>query len=256
MGWLYGAVHYGTAERPSMSQTAVRAMAQTRHIYLEQTDRSGTSWPMHDAVAQDLGAITSAKGEAARASAEKMRQGLIAAKKLEKESGGVELVLARDPAYYEHWGLAHNYCGSFYEYGTERLALAFATGKNIIIHSLESEATKQAAYAGARDERCRQNRADTPPPPAVDPANVSIDAICGMILHDLLRDQGEGRPNFFTAAAMCVADSRNQTLAAGISSATKAGEKPFVIVGRGHLMPGQNLVALLEEQGLTLRRID
>jgi hypothetical protein len=257
VGWLYGAVHYGTAERPSMSQAAARAIAQTRHVYLEQTDRSGTSWPMHNALEQDLEAITSAKGRAAKVSAERMRQGLIAAKQMEMESGGVALVLAgSDSAYHEHWVLAHNYCSSFYEYGTERLALAFATGKDIIIHSLETEATKQAALAGARDERCRQNRADTPPPPAVDPATVSIDAVCAMILHDISRDQGEGRPNFLTAAAMCVADSRNQTMAARISAAVKAGEKPFVIVGRGHLMPGQNLVALLEEHGLTVRRID
>src|SRR5258706_510532 len=42
VGWLYGAVHYGTVERPSLSRAAARVLAQTRHIYLELTGGPGT----------------------------------------------------------------------------------------------------------------------------------------------------------------------------------------------------------------------
>jgi len=45
-------------------------------------------------------------------------------------------------------------------------------------------------------------------------------------------------------------------MAAAIVQATRMGQKPFVMVGRAHLAGGKNLIRLLEEQGLTLRRID
>jgi len=198
VGWLYGAVHYGTEERPSMSPAAVRAMAQTQHVYLEHTDRAGTPWAMRDAIVEDPSAAARAKREAAMASADTVRQGLIAAKKIEKESTGVAIVLS-DLSYHEHWALANNYCGVFNEYGTERLARAFASRKEITIHSLETEASRQAALDKSRADRCR---------------------------HSV------------------------------VANAAKAGEKPFVIVGRGHLMPGESLVPLLEARGLVLRRID
>src|SRR5207245_2357264 len=89
LGWLYGAVHYGTEERPSMSPAAVRSMAQTRHVYFEHTDRAGTSWAMREAIVEDLSAAARARREAAMASADTIRQGLMAAKKIEKESTGV-----------------------------------------------------------------------------------------------------------------------------------------------------------------------
>jgi hypothetical protein len=256
VGWLYGATHYGTVGQPSMSQAAVRAMAQTRHVYLEQTDRLGSSWPMRNAVAQDLEATARAKGKAAMASADRVRRGIIAAKKLEDDTGGVALVLARDPSYYEAWDLAHNYCGAFYEYGTERLALAFATGEDITVHSLETGASRQAALDAARGERCRRNQAGTPSQSPHGVVEENLETICRLILRDLARDQGEGRPASLTAAAACVVDSRHRTMAARIAAAVKAGKKPFVIVGGGHLLPGQTLIPLLEEQGLTVRRID
>jgi len=244
-------VHYGTIERPSMSQAAARAIAQTRHVYLEQTDRAGTSWPMRHAVAQDLEATSRAKRKAAMASADKVRQGIIAAKKLEKESDGVAVVFASDPSFHENWSLAHNYCGAFYEYGTERLALAFATGQNITVHALETEASRQTALAV-----CRPNQTGKPPASPAGGDVESIETICRLILQDVARDQREGRPASLTAAATCVADSRHRTMAARIAAAANAGEKPFVIVGRGHLMPGQTLIPLLLDEGLTLRQVD
>jgi hypothetical protein len=256
VGWLYGAVHYGTAERPSLSQAAARAIAQTQHVYLEQTDRAGSSWPMRNAVAEDLKAIVNAKRKAAFASADRVRQGIIAAQKMERDSGGVAVVLTGDASYFENWALAHNHCGSFYEFGTERLVRVLATGTAITVHSLETEASRQSALENARDKRCQANGPDKPPSPADGLAGQSIDAICKMILRDVALDQVEGRPHDLSAAAACVVDGRHRTMVARIVNATQAGEKPFVIVGRGHLMPGQTLTGLLEAQGLALRRID
>jgi hypothetical protein len=254
-GWLYSAVHYGTVEQPSMSGAAVQAMTQTRHVYLENTDRPGNSWPMRYAVAEDLEGATQAKRKAALASPDKVRQALIAAKRLEKESDGVAVVLSQDRSYYEHWALTNNYCGVFYEYGTERLARVFATGKDITIHSLETEASRRAALEQANTERCQREPAAKAGPP---PGNIEqpLERICEAILHDVSRDQREGRPHAVTSAAACVLDGRHRTMAARIARAAKAGERPFVIVGRGHLMPGENLIDLLKEQGLALRRID
>jgi hypothetical protein len=255
-GWLYGAVHYGTVENPSLSQAATRAMAQTRHVYLEQTDLAGSTWPMHDVIAPDLEWAVRAKRRAARASADRVRQGIAAAKKLEWESGGVAPVLANDRSYYKNWALAYNYCGAFYEYGTERLARAFASGKNMTIHSLETEGSRASALETAREERCQSNQAGRPAPSPVRLAEEQMEGICRIILAEIARDQRDGRPASLTTAAACVLDSRHRTMAAGIVKAAQAGEKPFVVVGRGHLMPDQNLIALLEEQGLALRRVD
>jgi hypothetical protein len=184
VGWLYGAVHYGTEERPSMSPAAVRAMAQTRHVYLEQTDRAGTSWAMRGAIVEDLPATTRARRQAAMTSADTIRQQLIAAKKMEKESPGAAVGLSQDPAYWEAWTRANNYCGVFDEYGTERLARAFATGKEITIHPLETAASRQAALDESRAGRCRGNAVANTAAPADPPFPETLDAICKAILHD------------------------------------------------------------------------
>jgi uncharacterized protein YbaP (TraB family) len=256
VGWLYGAVHYGTEERPSMSPAAVRAMAQTRHVYFEHTDRTGTSWAMRDAIAEDLSAAARAKRAAAMASADTIRQRLMAAKQIESQTAGVAVVLSEDRSYHEHWALANNYCGAFYEYGTERLARAFASGREITIHSLETDASRQAALDEARAPRCERKDLADAATSADTPIPATLGAICEAILRDISRDQREGRPHEGTSAAACVLDSRHRSMVERIAAAAKAGEKPFVIVGRGHLMPGQNLFALLEAHGLVARRID
>ena len=228
-------------------------MAQTRHVYLEQTDGAGTSWPMRMAVGEDLEGIARAKKAAADASAERVHKALIAARKLEAQTGGLAVVLSNDPAYYEGWALAYNYCGAFYEYGTERLARVFAAGSDITIHSLETEASRQAALEDSRGERCRQPVHAAHRAPGL---SETMELICRMMLHDVERDQREGRPASLSPAAACVLDSRHRTMAARIAEAVKRGEKPFVIVGRGHVMPDQNLTELLVAQGFALRRID
>jgi hypothetical protein len=211
---------------------------------------------MRTALAEDLEGVARAKRTAATASGERVHKAIIAAKKAERESGGVAAVLSSDPAYYESWALAYNYCGAFYEYGAERLARAFAAGNDITIHSLETEASRAGALETAREKRCQPNQVDTPAASPVRVAEEQMEVICRMIVADIARDQRDGRPGSLTTAAACVLDSRHRTMAARIVMAAKAGEKPFVIVGRGHLMPGQNLMSLLEEQGLTLRRVD
>src|SRR6266699_5084336 len=171
-----------------------------------------------------------ARREAAMASADTIRQGLMAAKKIEKESTGVAVVLSQDRLYHESWALANNYCGVFNEYGTERLARAFASGKEITIHSLETEASRQAALDESRAGRCRRNVVANTAASADAPIPETLHAICEAILHDIWRDQREGRPNQVTSAAACVLDSRHRTMAERIAAAVKAGEKPFVIV--------------------------
>jgi hypothetical protein len=242
-------VHYGTAERPSLSQAAARTIAQTRHVYLEQTDRAGTSWPMRDAFAIDLEQAVQAKRKATTASMDEVRQAIIAAKRLEEESGGVAVVSAEDKSYHENWALAYNHCGAFYEYGTERLVVNLTSGKDLTVHALETEASLNQA----RSDRCK-------PPPASGPAALPHwpQQLCTTVLEEIQRDQRDGRPRpqALTRAAACVLDSRHRTMAARIVQATKAGEKPFVVVGRGHLVPGENLIDLLGAQGLSVRRID
>src|SRR5258706_3067427 len=100
VGWLYGAVHYGTVERPSLSRAAARVLPQTRHIYLELTDGPGNSWPMRDAIAADLKQIAQAKEQAAKASSDKAWQDVVRLQKLGHASGAVPPVRAGSQAYY------------------------------------------------------------------------------------------------------------------------------------------------------------
>ncbi len=246
VGWLYGAVHYGTVERPSLSRAAARVLAQTRHIYLELTDGPGNSWPMRDAIAADLKQIAQAKEQAAKASSDKAWQGVVALKKLEHESGGVAAVLAEDKSYYEHLELAYNYCGAFHEYGSERLVRALATGRDVFIHALETDPSRRQAL-----DLCKPQA--VPAPRALPPGR---ERLCTTILEEIQRDQREDRPYSPSGAATCVLDARHRTMAARIAQAAKAGEKPFIVVGRGHLVHGRTLAEMLAAQGLELRRID
>jgi hypothetical protein len=251
VGWLYGAVHYGTVERPSLSRAAVRTLARTRHVYLESTDGPGNPWPMRNALPPDLEQAAQAKGQTAKTSGDRVWQGVVAAKRTEHETDGVAAVLAEDKSYYENFALAYNYCGAFYEYGTERLVVAFVTGQDVTIHALETEASRREALDEARSERCK-------PRPASTPAGLprGLEQLCSAILEDIHRDQREDRPYSPSGAATCVLDTRHRTMAARISQAVKAGEKPFIVVGRGHLVHGRTLVEMLAAQGLVLRRID
>jgi uncharacterized protein YbaP (TraB family) len=76
------------------------------------------------------------------------------------------------------------------------------------------------------------------------------------MMHDIGRDQREGRPSEVTGRAACVLDSRHRTMAERIAAAVRAGEKPFVIVGRAHLMGSENLIPPLQARGLVPRQID
>jgi hypothetical protein len=225
-------------------------MARTRHVYLEQTDRVGTSWPMRYAVAEDLEAIAQLKKKSAEADRDRIWEGVLAAKRMERESGGVEVVFSQNAAYHEHWLRANNYCGAFHEYGSEYLARAFATGTDITIHPLETVASRHAAL-----DRCRPTLESAPSLSADASIGATFDTMCAAILRDVALDQSLGRPHATTNAASCVLDGRHRTMAARIADAVNAGEMPFVIVGRGHLMSGQNLIELLAARGIAIRRI-
>lgn len=251
-GWLYGAVHYGTPDRPSLSQTAARALAQTKHLYfehllpLDQRRWMGSASPidLHSAAAVKRGSVT----------VERATQAARAVKTAEHASSGVAAVAPTEAAYYENLGLVHNYCGAFVEYGTERLALALAAGSNITLHALESDVSRQAALKRAGEAPClAPSRAKAAPPAAPTPSSAGF---CRQLLHDIERDQREERPYSVTRAQACVLDSRHRTMAASIADAVAAGRKPFVIVGRGHLARGQNLIELIEAQGLRVRRVE
>ncbi len=261
VGWLYGSVHYGSIEQPSMSRAAVRTMAGTRHIYFEHTDGPGSSWEMRDAVAQSPEEVAQAKKKAARASVKDVWHGIAAATELRKRSTGV-LALDRNPCYQQAFALTWNYCGAFYEYGTERLAFVFAAGKDMAIHALEPDSRITAPGPTAAVD-CRAPPAGAPNASPVEPDDEGMRqeldrGVCRNIAAQLLADQSKDRP---TPVALNEADfrtleERNRTMAARTVQAIRTGETPFVIVGRAHLTYGKNLIQLLEEQGFALRRID
>jgi hypothetical protein len=170
-------------------------------------------------------------------------------KELEQASDGVAVVVPVDASYHENFALVHNYCGAFYEYGTERLALALAAGSDVTLHALETQTSRQDAL-----NACKGRARGKPPSlPDARPAGTSL---CKQILDEVRRDQREDRPYSVTPAQACVLDSRHRTMAARIGEAVKAGQHPFVIVGRGHLARGQNLIELIEAHGLRVRRIE
>jgi len=121
---------------------------------------------------------------------------------------------------------------------------------------LETEASRQAALDQARADACKPSRTYEPAGLPNGPAETNLPLVCKTILEELGRDQRDGRPDSLTNAAACALDSRHRTMAARIVEAAKTGEKPFVIVGRAHLVPGKNLIDLLAEQGLAVRRIE
>jgi hypothetical protein len=255
VGWLYGSVHYGTVEQPSMSQAAVRKMAGTRHIYLEHTDGPGSSWEMRDAVAPSPEDVAQAKKKAATASLKDIWQGIAAANELRKGSTGV-LALDRNRCYQQTFALVWNYCGAFYEYGTERLAFVFAAGKDMAIHALEPDSRITAPGPTAAVECKAPN--GSPVEPDEEGMRQELDRrTCRNILAQLLADQSNRpTPVDLKEADFRTLEQRNRTMAAKTLHAIRTGETPFVIVGRAHLTYGKNLIQLLEEQGFALRRID
>ena len=247
VGWLYGAVHYGTPERPSLSQAAARALGQTRHLYFELLAPIDQSRWMGSAFAVDLHSTAAVKRGSV--TAERASQAARAVKELEHSSDGVAVVVPVDASYHENYALVHNYCGAFYEYGTERLALALAAGSDVTLHALETQTSQQEALTACKGRA----RGKPPPVPDARPASASF---CKQLLDEVRRDQREDRPYSVTPAQACVLDSRHRTMAARIGEAAKAGRRPFVIVGRGHLARGQNLIELIEAHGLRVRRVE
>lgn len=250
VGWLYGSIHYGTPERPSMSPAAARALAQTRHLYFELLRPGDHSRWLGSAVAADLHSAAAVKRGSV--TAQRAAEALRAVKEAEQASGGIAAVVPTQASYYENLALMHNYCGAFHEYGTERLALALAASSNITLHALETDTSRQEALMG-----CKQPSPGKPPSPSpAGPAAPAGASFCKQLLLEVQRDQREDRPYSVTRAQACVLDSRHRAMATRIAEAVQAGRQPFVIVGRGHLARGQNLIELLEAQGLRLRRVE
>ena len=252
VGWLYGSVHYGTAQRPSMSPAAARALAQTRHLYFELLTPADRSRWMGSAVPADLHSAAAVKRGSV--TAERANEAARALKEAERASDGVAAVAPTHASYYENLALMHNYCGAFVEYGTERLALALAAGSNVTLHALETDESRHEAVKRANDPACKPPaRAKSAAAPAAIPAGAGF---CKQLLQDVQRDQREDRFYTVTRAQACVLDSRHRTMAAQIAEAVEAGRQPFVIVGRGHLARGQNLIELIEAHGIRVRRIE
>jgi uncharacterized protein YbaP (TraB family) len=242
-------VHYGTPQRPSMSPAAARALAQTRQLYFELLAPADQARWMGSAVPADLHSAVAVKRGSV--SAERATQAARAVKEAEHATSGVAAVVPTQAAYYENLALVHNYCGAFYEYGTERLALALASSSNVTLHSLETDASRDEALAG-----CKKTASGKPASSsAAAPPTVSA-GFCKQLLNEVQRDQREERPYTVTRAQACVLDSRHRTMAARIAEAVEAGRQPFVIVGRGHLARGQNLLELLAARGIRARRVD
>lgn len=248
-GWLYGAVHFGTPGRPSLSQGAARALAQTRHLYFEHLLPVDHSRWMGSTVASDLHSVAAVKRGSV--TAERASQAARAVKEAEHTTSGVAAVAPTDASYYENLALMHNYCGAFVEYGTERLALALAASSNITLHALETDASRQEAV-----QECKERARGKPPPLSSAGARPPGGSMCRQLLHEVQRDQQEERPYAVTPAQACVLDGRHRTMVARIAEAVEAGRQPFVIVGRGHLARGQNLIELLQAQGLRVRRVE
>jgi hypothetical protein len=80
--------------------------------------------------------------------------------------------------------------------------------------------------------------------------------MCKQLLHEVQLDQRQDRSYSVTPAQACVLGARHRIMAARIAEAVDAGRRPFVIVGRGHLARGQNLIELLQAQGLRVRRVE
>lgn len=248
-GWLYGSIHYGTPDRPSMSPAAARALAQTRHLYFEVlTDADRSRW-MGSTVPRDLHSAAAVKRGSV--TAERAMQAARAVKEAEHATAGVAAVAPTHLSYYENLALVHNYCGAFLEYGTERLALALAASSNVTLHALETDASRQQTLAA-----CKGTGKAAAAPPAPAPAPAPERNLCKQLLQEVQRDQREDRPYTITGAQACVLEGRHRTMAASIAEAVRAQRRPFVIVGRGHLARGQNLIELLEAQGLRVRRVE
>jgi hypothetical protein len=246
-GWLYGAVHFGTPERPSLSQAGARALAQARHLYFEHLLPVDHSRWLGGTVASDLHSAAAVKRGSV--TAERASQAARALKEAEQASSGVAAVAPTDASYHQNLALIHNYCGAFLEYGTERLALALAAASNITLHALETDASRQEAM-----QACKDRPAGKPPLSAKHtPARGSM---CKQLLHEVQLDQRQDRSYSVTPAQACVLGARHRIMAARIAEAVDAGRRPFVIVGRGHLARGQNLIELLQAQGLRVRRVE
>ena len=248
VGWLYGAVHYGTADRPSMSPAAARALAQTRHLYFEVLTAADRSRWMGSTLAADLHSAAAVKRGSV--SAERAAQAARAVKEAEHASAGLAAVAPTHASYHENLAVVHNYCGAFTEYGTEHLALALAASSNVTLHALETDASRQEALEACKSSATGKAASR---PGGEQPAERNL---CKQLLHEVQRDQREDRPYSVTGAQACVLDSRHRTMAASIVQAVAAGRQPFVIVGRGHLARGQNLIELIEAHGLRVRRVE
>jgi uncharacterized protein YbaP (TraB family) len=246
-GWLYGAVHFGTPDRPSLSQAAARALARARHLYFEHLLEVDHSRWMGSTVARDLHSAAAVKRGSV--TAERASQAARAVKEAGQASGGVAAVAPTGASYYENLALMHNYCGAFVEYGTERLALALAASSDVTLHALETDESRQDAVAGCK-------RSPPGKPASSSASGPARGSFCKQLLQEVQRDQREDRSYSVTPAQACVLGGRHRTMAARIAEAVAAGRQPFVIVGRAHLARGQNLIELLEAQGLTVRRVE
>jgi TraB/PrgY/gumN family len=265
VGWLYGSIHYATPDLPAISQAAIHAIAQTRHIYTEYTDSAGRPWLMRYVLPQNVVATTQARRQAALAAVDAVWNGITAAKKREDDSGGVVVALG-DPSYHESRTLLYNYCGVFHEYGTEQMAFTFAAGNTMEVHALETEASRKSALALISKGACKSQQPARPAaserpalPPGLDKEQMKKalnGQICKGAVDSVQLDRQPGRTFKLSEAALCVMDERHVTMTASIVKAAKAGQQPFVIVGRAHLTHGKNLIQLLEEQGFELRRIE
>lgn len=263
VGWLYGSVHVGTAESPSISRAAIYAMAQTRHVYKENTDRDGNAIDMRDRTVA-VAANAAAKKKEAEASVTKLWNGIIAAKALEKSTGDTVGLFVRDPSYQQTFILANVYCGIFYDYGTEEMAIAFAAGQPMTLHALETSASRlrdTADGANGCDTKTPASKFQSLPPETDEAKMAAIlnERMCKPMRRTLKRQQT------FDAAAYqsiepetltCFNDARHRRMAEGIDRAIRNGEKPFVVVGKAHLLSRRNLNQQLEARGYTLRRLD
>jgi hypothetical protein len=247
-----------------MSRQAIHAMAQTQHIYKEYNDAAGN--PLYArlfTVNQNLELEVGVQRNKARASAAKLWNGLIAAEKLQTEPeeylGNTGLSI-RDASYRATMALAWSYCGTDAAYGSENMALLFSAGRDIVVHALETEDSRNNDVARvARGCLRRHERlhlfnlaAETDEEKM---RRVLDEKVCKVFGPDRLQSNALLLYKF-TTADICINDNRNETMAERIARAIEEAEKPFVIVGSAHLRVGKTIVQLMRERGYTIRPVD
>lgn len=250
VGWIYGSMHIGTPEKPSIGKNVLDVLDSAEVVFFESNNEY-SSWVDIDEPELDNGALVKILTE------RKVTKDLTAERKRVTKK-------AVDPArlmnQFAYAGVAtpslvaqYRDCGYFIEFGTESQVSLYLTGKKREVYGLEESQQATEAITSA----IRQNKNDKRVSKKTGSNELSFCEDLSL-KHEQWSRGYDKSTNENTNIGSILLNSnmvRNEAMLKTIEKASLNGKRNFFMPGDAHLWGDSGIIEKLRQRGFILQRI-